>query len=225
MHLTDLHCGIMTPSKHVKHAVAIANNAKPDLVVMTGDYVSLHRSEAKKMEECLSGLSAPHVFATLGNHDYMACGETVAGGLRNCGYQVLRNETKLVDVGGVRVEIIGVDDPVTGKDDLAKAFEGSDRGNLRVVLSHCPESVTAIAKEGVDLVLSGHTHSGQINVFGIAKRIFRSMGKRFYGAGFYEVNDTILYVNPGIGFSGIPVRYGPGTRAEVALLRLVGSAS
>jgi predicted MPP superfamily phosphohydrolase len=74
-------------------------------------------------------------------------------------------------------------------------------------------------------VLSGHTHGGQINVRGITDRIFRSAGKRFFEAGLYEVDRSWLYVSAGVGFSGVRVRAGRGTRAEVALITLRSPAS
>jgi predicted MPP superfamily phosphohydrolase len=92
------------------------------------------------------------------------------------------------------------------------------------VLCHCPEQIDAIAAYGAHLVLSGHTHGGQINVRGLTKRVFRNMGRR-YLAGFYEVDRTLLYVSPGVGFSGIRVRVGRGTRAEVTVFTLRAAAA
>jgi len=219
-HLTDLHCGRMTPSRHILHALRLAEEAKPDVIAMTGDYVSWALQEVTVMEELLQSLGGAPVFATLGNHDYYTSGRHVEEALGRCGHTVLKNESVSLDVRGASLRVIGVDDPVTRKADLDLAFRGVSGSGTRLVLCHCPETVDGIAERGADLVLSGHTHGGQINVRGITDRIFMKSGKRFFRAGHYRVDATNLYVNPGIGFSGVPVRAGAGTRAEVALVVL-----
>jgi hypothetical protein len=80
--------------------------------------------------------------------------------------------------------------------------------------------VHAIAERGAHLMLSGHTHGGQINVKGITSRLFKKTGRRYLG-GFYSVADTLLYVSPGVGFSGVRVRVGTGTRSEVSVFNLL----
>ncbi len=94
-----------------------------------------------------------------------------------------------------------------------------------MALCHCPEAAPELAARGAHLVLSGHTHGGQINVRGITDRIFRSAGKRYFEAGLYPVDRSWLYVSAGVGFSGLRVRAGRGTRAEVALITLRSPAS
>jgi predicted MPP superfamily phosphohydrolase len=224
-HLTDIHCGYMTPSWHVRAAIELANASEPDVVMMTGDYVSWHRGEVRIMERQLAGLTAPHVFATLGNHDYYTSGREVAAALSRCGYTVLRNEHRTIECRGAPLHVVGIDDPVTRRDDLGRAFAAVPSRGTRLVLCHCPESVEEIANRGAHLVLSGHTHGGQINVRGITDRLFLRAGRRYYEAGFYEVRGTILYVNPGIGFSGVRIRAGRGTRAEVCVFRLHAAAA
>src|SRR5204863_9368193 len=94
----------------------------------------------------------------------------------------------------------------------------------RVVLCHAPDRGPALARRGSDLVLSGHTHGGQIYIKGITDRIMKRVGLKFR-RGFYDLNHqapraTKLYVTPGIGFSGVTRRLGEGTHAEVAVLTL-----
>jgi predicted MPP superfamily phosphohydrolase len=219
-HLTDIHCGRMTPEHHVRAAIELANRARPDVVVMTGDYVNWSRDEAAIAGAQLAGLSAPHVVATLGNHDYFAWGDGVAAALAGNGYVVLRNAHHTIDLAGAPLHLIGIDDPVTGRHDLERAFAAVPPGGSRVVLCHCPEQLDDIAARGAHLMLSGHTHGGQINVRGITDRIFKKAGRRYFNRGFYEVGGTLLYVSSGVGFSGVRVRAGAGTRAEVSVFTL-----
>src|SRR5688572_15241182 len=88
-HLSDIHVGRLTPARHVRAAVELANAARPDLVVLTGDYVSWHRSEVELARVQLAGLVAPRVCAVLGNHDYFTSGPGVRRALAANGYDVL----------------------------------------------------------------------------------------------------------------------------------------
>jgi predicted MPP superfamily phosphohydrolase len=220
VHLTDVHCGRMTPEHHVRAAVELANAARPDLIVMTGDYVNWRRDEVPLAGAQLAGLTARHVVATLGNHDYFAWGDGVAAALADNGYTVLRNQHHSVELRGAPLHVIGIDDPVTGRHDLERAFAEVPTGGCRLVLCHCPEQIDDIAARGAHLVLSGHTHGGQINVRGITDRIFKTTGRRYFNRGFYTVDRTTLYVSSGVGFSGVRVRAGKGTRAEVSVFTL-----
>jgi len=222
--LSDIHVGNMTPEAHVRAAVEVANNAAPDLVVLTGDYVCWRRHEAPMVGHQLAGLRAKRVLAVLGNHDYFTWGSGVAASLESNGYEVLRNQTTIAEVNGAPLAIVGIDDPVTRHDDLDAAFAGAPAKLTRVVLCHGPDRAPAIAQRGADLVLSGHTHGGQIYVKGITDRLMRRVGLH-YRRGIYELTAagerrTKLYVTPGVGFSGITKRAGEGTDAEVAVLTL-----
>lgn len=218
-HLSDIHVGNMTPASHVRAAVEVANAARPDLVMLTGDYVCWRRHEAELVGDQLAGLRASRVLAVLGNHDYFTWGAGVANALRKNGYEVLKNQMTLQDVGGAPLALIGVDDPVTRHDDLDAAFKGTPRSATKLVLCHAPDRAPDLAARGADLVLSGHTHGGQIYVKGITDRIMKKVGLN-YRRGFFGFGDTTLYVTPGVGFSGVTRRHGEGTDAEVALLTL-----
>jgi len=219
-HLSDIHVGNLTPPEHVRAAVELANAARPDLVVMTGDYVCWRRHEAIDAEGQLAGLDGGRVLAVLGNHDYFTWGRGVVRALERNGYEVLKNRHTAVDIGGAPLYVVGIDDPITRHHDLDAAFAGVPERGTRLVLCHCPEQAPGLADRGVDLVLSGHTHGGQINLPLITERIARRMGRR-YMRGFYDLGDrTRLYVTPGIGFSGVTWRVGDGTSAEVAVFTL-----
>jgi len=217
--LSDIHVGNMTPESHVRAAVEVANNASPDLIVLTGDYVCWRRHEAALVRDQLAGFRAPRVLAVLGNHDYFTWGSGVTAALESNGYEVLRNQTTIADVRGAPLAIVGVDDPVTRHDDLDAAFAGAPAGVTRVVLCHGPDRGPAIAARGADLVLSGHTHGGQIFVKGITDRLMKRIGLN-YRRGMYDLGKTSMYVTPGVGFSGVTRRAGEGTNAEVAVLTL-----
>jgi predicted MPP superfamily phosphohydrolase len=218
--LSDIHVGQMTPESHVRAAVGAANAANADLIVLTGDYVCWRRREVEQAGEQLSGLRAQRVLAVLGNHDYFVWGAGIATELSRNGYEVLRNQTTVTEVRGAPLAVVGVDDPVTRHDDLDAAFAGAPPGVTKLVLCHAPDRGPALAARGADVVLSGHTHGGQIYIKGITDRIMRRVGLN-YRRGMYPMDEKCtLYVTPGVGFSGVTRRVGEGTDAEVAVLTL-----
>jgi uncharacterized protein len=222
--LSDIHVGALTPAKHIRAAIDAANAAKPDLIVLTGDYVCWKRHEVELAETQLAGLTAPRVLAVLGNHDYFVWGAGVRSVLERNGYEVLRNRTTIANVRGAPLPIVGIDDPVTRHDDLDAAFAGAPAELPRLVLCHAPDRAPAVAQRGADLVLSGHTHGGQIYIKGITDRIMKRVGLN-YRRGMYDIGGaTKLYVTPGVGFSGVTRRAGEGTHAEVAVFTLRAAA-
>jgi len=218
--LSDIHVGNLTPPAHIRAAIDAANAARPDLIVLTGDYVCWRRHEAVLAADQLGGMRAPRVLAVLGNHDYFTWGAGVRTALERHGYEVLRNHTTVAHVRGAPLALVGVDDPVTRHDDLDAAFAGAPAKTTKLVLCHAPDRAPDLAKRGADLVLSGHTHGGQIYIPGITDRLMRKVGLNFR-RGMYALGErTTLYVTPGVGFSGVRRRIGEGTEAEVAILTL-----
>jgi predicted MPP superfamily phosphohydrolase len=220
--LSDIHVGNLTPASHIRAAIASANAAQPDLIALTGDYVCWRRHEVALAADQLAGMRAPRVVAVLGNHDYMVWGAGTKAALERNGYEVLQNQTTVAEVRGAPLALVGVDDPVTRHDDLDASFAGAPAGVTKVVLCHLADRGPQLAKRGADLVLSGHTHGGQIYVKGITDRLMKRLGLH-YRRGLYELpaaRRSTLYVTPGVGFSGVTRRVGEGTRAEVAILTL-----
>ena len=225
--LSDIHVGSLTPATHIRAAIDACNAEAPDLVALTGDYVCWRRSDVARAAEQLGGLRAPRVLAVLGNHDYFVWGAGVRHVLEGHGYDVLRNQTTVCEVRGAPLAMVGVDDPVTRHHDLDEAFRGAPAHASRVVLCHGPDLAPQIAPRGAALVLSGHTHGGQIYVKGLTDRVMKRLGLG-YRRGLYDVGSpagapagsTQLYVTPGVGFSGVTRRHGEGTHAEVAVLTL-----
>jgi predicted MPP superfamily phosphohydrolase len=223
--LSDIHVGNLTPVSHIRAAIAAANAAEPDLIALTGDYVCWRRHEVALAAEQLGGLRAPRVLAVLGNHDYMVWGDGVRAALERHGYEVLRNQATVAVVRGAPLALIGVDDPVTRHDDLDASFAGAPAGVTQIALCHLADRGPELARRGADLVLSGHTHGGQIYVKGITDRLLKRFGLH-YRRGLYDLaagsgaKRSTLYVTPGVGFSGVTRRAGEGTQAEVAVLNL-----
>ncbi|MFN2454746.1 MAG: metallophosphoesterase [Pyrinomonadaceae bacterium] len=217
VHLTDLHHSPFTGSEQLRQAIETANSLQPDIVALTGDYVSHEREYAAPCAELVGKLKARHgVYAVLGNHDHWTDAPLVADLFRAEGIRVLINEGFRFELDGASFWLAGVDDTMVGLEDLPLALAGSSVDEMKLLLAHNPLILRRAARAGVDLVLSGHTHGGQVawrsenNALGRPRRrILKGLGRR--GA-------TQIYVSRGLGTVVLPIRY--GCPPEVTLLEL-----
>lgn len=227
--LTDLHCSRHITSAYLDEAIGLAQDQSADLAVLTGDFIHKGFKHIDRVAESLGRLRAPAgVFAVLGNHDfsirnalgirrYRHLHHAVAEALTARGIVVLRNESIRLERGGAGLYLTGVEDLWSRSCDVERAMSGLCPRTPRVVLAHNPQTVERLAGHRCDLMLSGHTHGGQVNLPGIGRPTLTRRAKRF-AAGLYYYNDTYLYVNKGVGF-GIRFRYGVRPEVAVATLR------
>ncbi len=215
-HLSDLHVGSLTSHQFIRSAVEMAQAERPDLVLMTGDFVCYSPKFVPLLGQLVSGFAVPTV-CVLGNHDYWTDGHGVAAELLHEQYTVLRNQNTRLWLKGAPLTIVGLDDAVTRQSDVHKAFSGVHPSDSRIVLSHVPSLIDPISELGPGLVLAGHTHGGHVQIPGLTNLVFRKLGQH-YVRGFYRVRDSLLYVNSGVGSSSVPIR--AGAPAELAILTL-----
>ncbi len=219
--LSDLHVGPQTSPAVVRSAIEEANRFQPDLVALTGDYLSHSRDELDAMRELLGGLAAPTV-AVLGNHDVWVDPEGAAAVLRLHGYEVLDNSWMTVRLRGVRLPIVGVGDHLTHHEDVLAATRGlPESAPVALVLAHGPRTADRLRDlERPVVCLSGHTHGGQINL-PIVTRLMLAGLHEPYVRGRYDLGQVQLYVNRGIGMSGLRVRLNSPPEVTLATLRRV----
>jgi hypothetical protein len=216
--LSDIHVGERTPAERIAAAIAIANAFEPDLVALTGDFLSRDRGGVPLVREQLAGLAAPTV-AVLGNHDHRVDAGGTSAALASLGYAVLRNQHTQLRLRGARLSVIGVDDLLTGHADPARALAGVPRGS-RLVLAHGPRTADRLRGAGEPLlVLSGHTHGGQINFPGLTPFLLRALAREPYDRGLFRLGPVQLYVNRGIGCSGVGLRINSDPEVTLATLR------
>ncbi len=222
LQLSDIHVGLFVGEYELGRALELVQREKPDAVVLTGDLVDHDPRNAPVLGRFVRRLSetARHgVFAIPGNHDYYAGISDVLLALREGGAEVLQNRhLQIGDAGGSFV-LAGVDDVVGQRyggpgPNLSGAFDGANPDLLRVLLSHNP-SFYPSASTQADLVLSGHTHGGQITLFINPAELVLRHG---YVRGLYENGASQLYVNRGFGTAGPPARV--GSAPEITRLTL-----
>jgi len=242
--ISDLHTGSFLLKEPVKNAVDLINRQQADLVFFTGDLVNSKAKEAAPFIDVFDKIKAKHgVYSVLGNHDYgdyahwpdeaakAANMAELEATHQKMGWKLLRNQNEVLDIGGEKVAVIGVENysahprfPKYG--DLAKASEGTEQAAVKLLLSHDPSHwEDQIVQEFKDIALtfSGHTHGMQFGVeipgwfkWSPIKYVYKQW------AGLYQQDEQYLYVNRGLGYLGYPGRV--GILPEVTVVELSSQA-
>lgn len=216
IHLSDTHHSPFTTLEHIERVVKVANRLKPDMFLLTGDYVSHEREYIAPVAAVLGDLKAKYgVHACLGNHDHWTDAELVTHLFRGEGINMLVNEGFRLETARGSFWLAGVDDYMVGKTDVAAALRGSFPDEMKLLLAHNPIIFREAARVGVDLTLSGHTHGGQIKVRSDEKRI---LPQRKLKAGLHTRRNSQIYITRGIGTVVVPMRY--QCPPEISLLEL-----
>ncbi len=217
VHLSDFHYGPMVNPEHLRRAVKAANDLRPDFIALTGDYISQDRVYAEPCADVVGKLRARHgVYAVLGNHDHWIDAVLIADLFRAEGIRVLINEGTRMDLHGEAFWLAGVDDTMVGLEDLSLALAGSRENEFKLLLAHNPTILRRAARAEVDLVLSGHTHGGQVAWRSEKSRSGRPRRRMLRGLG--RRGNTQMYVTRGLGTVVLPIRY--GCPPEISVLEL-----
>jgi predicted MPP superfamily phosphohydrolase len=219
--MSDIHLYPFTKLELVQRAVQVSNSLKPDITVLTGDYVWRSLSAINDLTPALAELDAKYgVFATMGNHDYWLNVEVIKDSFKSVGLPVLENQGVTFNVGGAHLHLAGLDDGWSGNPDLNAAMQGAPEGAPVVLLMHEPDLADIYSQDPrISLQLSGHTHGGQIRIPGIGALVHPHLGRK-YDFGLYNVNGMWLYTNRGIGCISEPIRLNcPPEISEFTLAR------
>lgn len=218
--ITDVHHSSFVGLRFIEKVVDKANNLKPDLMVLTGDYIDGSRKYIVPAVSALCKLNAPYgALAVLGNHDHWEDAELTKDAFSKYHVPVITNEHRFIEIKDRAICVGGVGDLYEDKQDLKAAFSGVPSDIPRILLSHNPDYAEVMPKsERVDLVLSGHTHGGQIRIpFSIAPVTMSRYGQKYIG-GLVKLANTQVYVSRGIGVVGLPIRF--NCPPELALITL-----
>jgi predicted MPP superfamily phosphohydrolase len=186
------------------------------MFILTGDYVSHEDKYIAPVAEVLGKLRSKYgTYACLGNHDHWTNAELVTHLFRGEGIKMLVNEGLRLEAAGGSFWIAGIDDHMAGTPNLRAALKGSFPDEMRLLLAHNPLVFRQAVRSGIDLVLSGHTHGGQIKIREEEKRI---LPRRKLSSGLHQRKNTQIYITRGIGTVVLPVRY--NCPPEISLLEL-----
>lgn len=213
--ISDFHYAEFTEGWFLREVVERVNRLKPDVVLMTGDFISyspLPYSYARRhMPECaaiLSGIRCPLRYASLGNHDMTIGAEYVTRPLQEHHIPVLVNQAIALERGGQRLWLAGLGSACLDDADPAAAIPNAAITGKEpiIMMAHEPDILPEIARYNVDLMLSGHTHGGQVRFPFLPPLVLPPLGQH-YVEGFFRQGNTQLYVNRGIGAVGLPFRF------------------
>lgn len=225
--LSDLHVGPHTSRRHLARIVEAVRTAEPDLIALTGDQVDDFARDVEPLGRALGMLAAPlGVIAIAGNHDVYAGWSAVRRGMEDLGWTVLVNAAVPLEFNGERFWVAGTGDPAgyggpTGPDpsvvpDVERTLASIPPGAFTLALAHNPALWPALSARGVALTLSGHTHHGQLSI----PRLGWSIASPFLdlAMGVHRRGESVLYINPGTNYWGIPFRLGALPEVTVVTL-------
>jgi uncharacterized protein len=229
--LSDLHIGPFMSAAEIRRVVRMTNDFKPDLMLLTGDYVTWDPRTQGDVVDALSGLRAPFgVVGCLGNHElWTGCEASITRLFAERHIPILRHQRMGIQSGGETLNLIGVDyqsmRPGGPRPEgiVRHYLEGVENlmlpGTANILLSHNPNTFDRAAELGVDLSLAGHTHGGQVTLEFINKNLSPSRLITDYVRGWFEKSGAQLYVNRGIGTIGVPIRF--DAPPEITVFELV----
>lgn len=216
--LSDFHYEKHFSAVPIRKAVQLVNALQPDLIALTGDFVTVgafeSNSHAKRYAalaavpcaEILGGMKARlGKYAVLGNHDAFSNSSFIIEALRAQNIQVLKNQSVPIETGSARFWLAGIDDALEAQPDLTAAIEKIPQNDAVVLLAHEPDFADEAAQAPVDLQLSGHSHGGQIWIPGIGAPWLPPLARN-YPRGLYRIGNLVLYTNVGVGTIRAPIR-------------------
>lgn len=230
--LSDFHLEEFTEPFFLERVVEHVNRLSPDTVLLTGDFITrgslnflFERHAAIRCAEILATIHCPQKFAVLGNHDVAVNAPMVTAALRAQGIPVLRNRYETLTERGDSLHIAGTADPGTDRPDLNTAVPTEPKGPV-LLMSHAPDYADFVLTHprgsSVDLMLSGHSHGGQVRLPLVGPLVLPPLGRK-YVEGLFRFDSMQLYVNRGLGTVGIPVRL--NCPPEITLISLERSTA
>ncbi len=215
-HIADFHYGEYSEPTFIRSVVRAVNALRPDLIALTGDFVS-SGPMAKRISidfafhcaNLLAMLECPQKYAVMGNHDVLVSRADVTDALVSKGIPVLHNHAIPIEKDGTRFWLAGVADVSTGNEaNLSAAIPRSRVAAAEplILMAHEPDYADQVIGSGIDLMLSGHTHGGQVRIPFMPPMNLPPMGRK-YVEGHFFLNDLQLYVTRGIGTVGMPFRF------------------
>jgi predicted MPP superfamily phosphohydrolase len=218
--LSDIHIGGLIGKEYISNLVNKTNALNPDIIVITGDLIDTKIGYVKEAINELKNLKSKYgTYFIVGNHEYFHDIDEIVEKIKSLGITVLENQNCYIGNKEYGFNLVGIYDLFGNKanhhiPDLKSAIQGINTNSPTVLLSHQPKFILENNVENIDLVLSGHTHGGQIYPF----RILVSLQQKYVAGLYQHSKNTQIYINRGTGFWGPPMRL--GSKPEITLINL-----
>lgn len=207
----DFHCGIFFSVERVKDTVKKINDCKPDLILLGGDYIDRDKKFIEPCIEELSLLKAKYgVYAVLGNHDCFTAEKKISDTINKTGIKLITNRGEWIHFEKGRLRICGVGDFWEQNQDLKKTLDIAGKNDYVILLNHNPDYVNMIGKsdlEKIDIILCGHTHAGQVTLFGVWAPVINTSSGTDFLYGKKRINTTDVITTSGLGTAIYPLRF------------------
>lgn len=217
--VSDLHINNLLSEKYFSRTVEKIVSLKPNLILMGGDYIDGNTEDFDHALEKLAPLADFKNAAVIGNHDNFLSPYNVRSKLESLGFLVLENSKTEFLIGDQKLTVAGLADYYTDFPGVQLSLSGVETGNPCILLSHSPELYTMIRNdERVDLMLTGHSHGGQITFLGLYAPVLPLQDRRYW-RGSYSSKTNRLIISNGVGVSGMPVRFFAEPHIELIILK------
>jgi predicted MPP superfamily phosphohydrolase len=205
--LSDIHLSKTFPLGHLKALFELTNALEPDIILLGGDYVTKDPELIEPFFNQTQTLCAPlGIYGVLGNHDRNTDADLSEKSMAMAGITLLDNYAVWVYKGGSRIRIGGVGDLNTHIQDIGPMLEGTRKDDLMILVTHHPDYAELLPADKIDLMLSGHTHGGQVSLMGKWIPPWPGSAKLKYLTGVIKEGGTTIIVSNGIGTVGPPIR-------------------
>jgi uncharacterized protein len=213
--LSDFHYDPYFSVHPIRRGVDLVNRLRPDLIALTGDFISvpwvgnpaMNVANTEPCAQLLGKLRAPHgVWSVLGNHDVFSDPNRITNALQAVGIPILSNQSVPIEKDGARFWLSGVEDVLGGDPDLPGTLARVPGDEAVVLMVHEPDYADYVAEYPVDLQLSGHSHGGQVKPPLMRPLYLPPLAKK-YVWGLFKIRELTLYTNAGIGTVNLPVRW------------------
>lgn len=218
--VSDFHLDKFSSSERVADIVARVNRLNPDIIVLGGDYVTDEEEYLAPCFEELSKLKAPlGVYGVTGNHDSVASYRLTVKYMEKAGITPLENTAKWIEVNGEKIKLGGVKTSYGEISDAEPTTDNTEIDDFIILVSHNPDFAEDLHTNRIDLMLSGHTHGGQVTLFGLWAPYIPSDYGQKYLKGIVETNDIKVLVSNGIGTSALPIRFFARPQIDIIILK------
>jgi hypothetical protein len=202
--LADIHFDFFIDQAKLAEIVALINQQEPDLVLIGGDYVNNKWEQNKPCFEELSKIKATYgIFGVIGNHDMLPALKI----MEKNNLQILNNQGVWLERNGQRIKITGVEDTFKGRPDYNLVIQDVKKEDFVIMLSHSPDYAPEVKTDRIDLILSGHTHGGQVTFFGLFAPFTNSKYWQKFNQGFTQIEHTQVFTTTGVGTTFLPLRF------------------